>query len=148
MSRECGDCNLCCKLPMIKEENFYKKEYTWCKNCDVGGTGCTIYNDRPKTCKTFICGWLEGSVPLEWKPNKVGFIVTVEPHGPEHKVMTLYADTHKVHNIANHLKKIEYTQDGEEWSYVIRYNTNENDLAVFDRQRFGDVLMFCKRGEL
>ena len=39
-------------------------------------------------------------------------------------------------------------QDGHVWSYVIRYNKNDNDLAVLHKKRYGKKLVFCKRGEL
>ena len=75
--RECGDCNMCCKLYSIHEPKDFKKDYEWCKHCKVG-VGCKIYDSRPNQCKDFQCGWSLGLVPEEWKPNKVGFVVTVE----------------------------------------------------------------------
>ena len=61
--RECGTCNLCCKLPYI--ENF-KPQYKWCSNCEIG-VGCKIYETRPKKCKDFYCRteWGEMEGPLE-----------------------------------------------------------------------------------
>jgi len=51
--RECGDCNMCCKLPSVKN---LKKDYEWCKHCEIG-VGCKIYEERPKQCKDFYCLW-------------------------------------------------------------------------------------------
>ena len=34
--RECGDCNMCCKLYSIHEPKDFKKHYEWCKHCEVG----------------------------------------------------------------------------------------------------------------
>ena len=65
MVRKCGDCNLCCKLPNIHTPKNFKKDYTWCKHCEIG-VGCKIYSDRPKMCKDFMCGWLRGHVPEDW----------------------------------------------------------------------------------
>ena len=154
--RECGDCNMCCKVYSIDSGLFeedkthvFKKDYEWCKHCEKG-VGCKIYEKRPSACSDFKCGWLMGVVPEEWKPNKVGFVVTVEKEESlEHKVFTVYADSHKVHNIHKHLKNYTFKdQDGAEWHYVIRYDGDENNMAVFDKKRFGDELQFCKRGEL
>ena len=155
-NRKCGDCNMCCKVYGI-DSGFYeedkthvfKKDYEWCKHCEVG-VGCKIYESRPSACSDFVCGWLMGVVPKEWKPNKVGFIVNVEKKESfEHKVFTIHADSHKVHNLHKHLSKYNFTDtDGYEWHYVIRYNSNEQDMAVFDRNRFGNQVKFCKRGEL
>ncbi len=149
-NRKCGDCNLCCKIPhILKPKNFKTKMYSWCKHCEIG-VGCKIYNDRPKTCKDFICAWLKGIVPEEWKPNKVGFYITLEQKEQlRDKVFVIYAETHKVHNIHKHLKEHDFfDDDGSLWKYVIRYNENEDDLAVFDKAKFGNELKFCKRGEL
>ena len=49
-TRECGDCNLCCKLPYIKN---FKPQYKWCNHCDIG-VGCKIYEKRPELCKTLL----------------------------------------------------------------------------------------------
>ena len=64
MVRKCGDCNLCCKLPNIHTPKNFKKDYTWCKHCEIG-VGCKIYSDRPKMCKDFVCAWLLGLTPEE-----------------------------------------------------------------------------------
>ena len=46
------------------------------------------------------------------------------------------------------LNKFDYIdKDGDLWRYVIRYNSNENDLALFDKAKFGNKLKFCKRGD-
>ena len=52
--RECGDCNMCCKLYSIHEPKDFKKHYEWCKHCEIG-VGCKVYKDRPKTCKDYEC---------------------------------------------------------------------------------------------
>ena len=154
--RECGDCNMCCKVYSIDSGLFeedkthvFKKDYEWCKHCEVG-VGCKIYDSRPNQCKDFQCGWSLGLVPEEWKPNKVGFVVTVEKEESyDHKVFTVFADTHKVKNIHKHLSNYSFTDnDGFEWHYVIRYNSNEQDMGLFDRRRFGNEVKYCKRGEL
>ena len=50
-----------------------------CKNagdrCEhVREGGCTIYSDRPPTCRGYGCGWYRGSLGDEDRPDKVGFI--------------------------------------------------------------------------
>jgi hypothetical protein len=37
-------------------------------------TGCAIYGQHPKTCQTFYCGWQEGEIPLEARPDKCGLL--------------------------------------------------------------------------
>ena len=148
--RECGDCNMCCKLYSIHEPKDFKKDYEWCKHCDVG-VGCKIYNSRPNQCKDYQCLWSLGLVPEEWKPNKVGFVATIEKaESYISKVITVFADNYnRVANLPKYLGKFNFIDaHGYEWHYVIRYNSNEKDMAVYDRQRFGNEVKFCKRGEL
>ena len=144
-TRKCGDCNLCCKLP----HTDFKKEYEWCSNCEIG-VGCKIYETRPQVCKDFSCLWKKGLIEEELKPNKVGFYIVPEMAvSYRDKIFTIYAETHKVDNVLKKLKDIDHIdQDGHVWSYVIRYNKNDNDLAVLHKKRYGKKLVFCKRGEL
>ena len=148
MDRECGDCNLCCKLPNIDNSKF-KKDYTWCKHCEIG-VGCKIYEKRPKICKDFKCLWKAGMCDLELKPNKVGFYIIPENNQSlKDACFTIYAETHRVDNIPKILGKIDLVdQDGRVWRYVIRYNKNEDDLALYDKHRFGNKLIFGKRGDI
>ena len=70
--RECGSCNMCCKILVIDE---LKKDAgplcsNWCK-----GVGCQIYAKRPDVCRDFLCEWLsEREVPARLKPNVYGTI--------------------------------------------------------------------------
>ena len=148
-SRECGDCTLCCKLPLIEDKELQKKEYTWCKDCEIG-VGCKIYSKRPKVCKDFKCEWLLGHFPEHARPDKVGFYGTTENlHSLTEKVFTLYAVEHKIHQIEKNLSKFRIVDsDGDEWRYCIRYNGNDDDLGVYDRKRFGERVLFGKRGEI
>jgi hypothetical protein len=81
-TRECGSCSLCCKLLYIRELN--KPIDTWCQHCKPGKGGCTIYADRPATCRGFVCGWLSDELELgdEWFPARCKMIVT--PRVPGH----------------------------------------------------------------
>ena len=67
--RSCGSCSLCCKLLVIDELD--KPPDTWCPHCKPGRGGCSIYADRPPSCRLFRCGWLDskGSVGDEWIPR-------------------------------------------------------------------------------
>jgi hypothetical protein len=67
--RSCGSCSLCCKLLPINDEELKKPPSVWCKNCAPGKGGCTIYENRPLSCRRFVCLWLitEG-LEDHWKP--------------------------------------------------------------------------------
>jgi len=116
-TRECGDCNLCCKLPYTN----FKKDWEWCSNCDIG-VGCKIYETRPQVCKDFSCLWQKGLIEEELKPNKVGFYIVPEmKESLRDKIFTIYADTHKIDNVLKKLKDIDLIDaNGDVWTYVIR----------------------------
>ena len=67
VKRECGKCNLCCKLLRISE---IKKPPG--RSCDHAkcGKGWAIYDNRPQSCRDFNCLWLQGAWPEALKPNK------------------------------------------------------------------------------
>lgn len=73
--RECGDCNLCCKYTGINE--LKKHRGIMCKN--LIEHKCTIYQDRPKACSTFYCGWRLGMFAEDERPDKMGFLVAFKP---------------------------------------------------------------------
>jgi len=154
-TRKCGDCNLCCKLPsfdsgMFEKNNIhvFKKDYTWCKHCEIG-VGCKIYSQRPSACRDFSCLWKKGMIEEHLKPSKVGFFIVPErEESLRDKIFTIYAETHKVDNVLKKLKDIDLVDaDGNVWIYVIRYNNNEDDLALLDKRRYGKKLIFHKRGD-
>ena len=94
--RICGTCSLCCKLPHIAELN--KSIDTWCQHARPGNGGCSIYPDRPTSCRGFVCGWLSDELKVgeEWFPAhckmiisvpgysaaKEGFLIIVDPAYP------------------------------------------------------------------
>jgi len=74
--RKCGDCTLCCEGWITNVAHGYemwpgnKCQFVSC------GNGCTIYNDRPKSCEEFSCQWLIDKRVPEWmKPNTCGAIL-------------------------------------------------------------------------
>src|SRR6185437_4906562 len=47
----------------------------WCGNF-VRGQGCSIYSDRPPSCRAFACNWLvDVNMGPEWKPNECGMVI-------------------------------------------------------------------------
>ena len=140
--RECGDCNMCCKLPSVKN---LKKDYEWCKHCEIG-VGCKIYEERPKQCKDFYCLWKMNLLSESLKPNKVGFFVMMEnEHSATEKVLTVYCETHKINSIPKYLKNERITDNSNiPYRYCIRYNDNDNDLVLFNLNNSSE-LFFIKR---
>ena len=142
-NRECGNCNMCCKLPEIPSIN--KKSYNWCNNCDVGN-GCKIYKSRPQKCKEFVCLYVCGLTDL--KPNKCGFFIFPErEESVEHKILTIYCEEHRLKDLPKKLLsdlKMS-TLINNQWAFHIRYNNDDNDLAIFDPNAFGNDLKYVKR---
>ena len=92
--KSCGDCTLCCKLPEINDPEYHKKSFSHCKNCNLSKGNCNIYENRPMTCKTFECFYLQDKTDL--KPNDVGFFIFTEQHiileHGDQKIRTIYCE--------------------------------------------------------
>lgn len=77
--RTCGTCTLCCRLPDIDE--LSKPANEWCSHC-TDGIGCTIYPNRPQTCRDFLCLWMtDAKLGDEWEPTKSHMMVYAQ--GPQ-----------------------------------------------------------------
>jgi hypothetical protein len=83
MDRLCGTeerrCSLCCKVMGVVELN--KPAGVWCEHADPG-KGCRIYEDRPPTCRNFVCLWLrDPRFPEEARPDQSRVVLTCTPEG-------------------------------------------------------------------
>lgn len=68
-ARSCGECTLCCKLMGVPE--LKKPSARLCGSCDVG-KGCTVYEERPPSCRNFQCFWLmDENFPDEFRPDRI-----------------------------------------------------------------------------
>jgi hypothetical protein len=68
-----------CKIFGIPE--LAKPRHRWCSHCDIG-IGCKIYEQRPDSCREFICGYLvDARIPEHWKPSKSRMVLTSEDNG-------------------------------------------------------------------
>jgi hypothetical protein len=87
MSKECGDCGLCCKLMGVRGVN--KPPHRWCAHYSRSAGGCTIYADRPTECGDFICYWLRiESLGPEWRPDRAKFVMHLTDGGDTLEVET------------------------------------------------------------
>ena len=67
----CGDCTACCTVLSVPEIN--KDAGVKCdKLCNKG---CSIYKDRPDSCKHIKCAYLLSPWREEWRPDKSGLLV-------------------------------------------------------------------------
>lgn len=77
--RACGTCMMCCKVPHIEE--FNKPAGIWCKHA-APGRGCSIYAERPSSCRAFYCSWMvDASFGPEWKPDRAKFVTYLQANG-------------------------------------------------------------------
>jgi len=66
MDRSCGKCSLCCRLLGI--DALGKAAGEWCRHCVVG-RGCSIYPERPDSCREFECLYkTDPALPEAWNP--------------------------------------------------------------------------------
>ena len=73
--RLCGTCMLCCKVMTVDE--LKKPSGTMCSHAVIG-KGCSIRERRPRSCRTFFCGWrLDPNIDSMWKPEISGFLLTI-----------------------------------------------------------------------
>ena len=76
-SRACGTCTLCCKVFPVAE--LAKPAGRWCQHVRQG-QGCSIYVDRPQTCRDFYCQWrFSDDLGPEWKPEVARFVLSIYP---------------------------------------------------------------------
>lgn len=78
--RKCGACTTCCTVMRINDLEPPKPGFTDCphqrKRRDRRGRkpGCTIYPDRPRTCRDWNCYWLDGLFEKQDRPDKIGLL--------------------------------------------------------------------------
>ncbi|HJT42785.1 MAG TPA: hypothetical protein VJ750_04715 [Rhizomicrobium sp.] len=77
--RNCGTCTLCCKLLGVQE--IRKPAGMMCGQC-VEGSGCRIYDSRPRQCRLFNCYFLTNPrLREQWRPSKSRMVIVVSPDG-------------------------------------------------------------------
>ena len=77
-SRACGPCTACCTILGVTE--LHKPVNVECEH--ACSNGCSIYDDRPKTCRDWSCDWKNGLIPGEhFRPDKLGVIFDLRLEG-------------------------------------------------------------------
>ena len=148
--RNCANCNLCCKLPEINDLEYHKKSFTWCKSCNLEKGNCNIYENRPISCRTFECFYLQNKTDL--KPIDVGFFVFDEIHLKvkygDLKIRTIYCEQKKLKDLIKNIKKDKKLNDliKQGYAFHIRYDENDKHIKIYDPDRFGERLVFFHKG--
>jgi hypothetical protein len=73
MSKECGECTVCCTLLEAAYLNPPKPAGQPCPHC-VDRKGCSIYAERPYGCREFECLWKQTLQPPELRPDQCGVV--------------------------------------------------------------------------
>lgn len=74
--RDCGDCAMCCKLPIIPELD--KPYNVWCTHC-ASHSSCAIYDARPQRCRDFHCYFVASDLEEHWRPSKSRLMIATHP---------------------------------------------------------------------
>ena len=119
------------------------------KNCNLSKGNCNIYENRPITCKTFECFYLQDKTDL--KPSDVGFFIFTEEHiifeHGDRKIRTIYCEKNRLKDLIYNLnkdKKIkQLLNDG--FAFHIRYDQNDKHIKVYDPIKFGEKLVFMHK---
>ena len=79
MTRQCGDCQLCCKLLPVKP--LSKKGGERCRHQRFG-KGCTVYDKpgMPIDCKLWNCRWLVNDDTADLsRPDRSHYVIDIVP---------------------------------------------------------------------
>lgn len=92
--RACGACRACCEVFDI--EALGKPRNVLCAHADATGSdrGCTIYQQRPGTCRDFECAWKQGLADEGDRPDLIGvmfYLIPLTDGGPGLGVIELEA---------------------------------------------------------
>jgi hypothetical protein len=74
--KTCGGCTACCSVVPVRE--LGTKAWQRCPHVrtpPAAHVGCSIYADRPGSCRLWICGWLGADWPDKLRPDRCGVIV-------------------------------------------------------------------------
>lgn len=75
----CGPCTLCCKVMAVAE--LEKPMGAACVHCRPR-QGCSIYQTRPKACRTFECVWLmDPEMPHRFRPDQTKVVLDQDHDG-------------------------------------------------------------------
>lgn len=77
---QCGACTACCYTHGVDE--IGKPMFTRCEHLGfvkaLGREGCTIYDQRPASCRKMACSWLQGKLGkgTDVRPDNFGLVAS------------------------------------------------------------------------
>jgi hypothetical protein len=83
-NRTCGPCHVCCRVHAILDPALKKSPGVLCSHLKPGA-GCSIYRDRPETCRSYYCAWRQlPQFDESWRPDLSNVYVELKSDPPEH----------------------------------------------------------------
>lgn len=65
----------CCKTLAIEDEKLDKPKNQWCPHVDFKIKGCGIHEEKPASCRNFVCMWLVvPEMPDTLRPDRCGVV--------------------------------------------------------------------------
>ena len=90
-SRVCGDCSACCKTLSVNSAVLKKPAGKWCQHWEKN-TRCSIYADRPRPCRLFVCEWMKGVREECHRPDRTKVVLDFVKHsqGPPEGILQMW----------------------------------------------------------
>ena len=94
--RECGSCTVCCTWLI---GTAYGCEFGNGKSCKfLCEKGCSIHKVRPKVCENYFCAWAQELFDEELRPDKCGFLVSVEQNENQQYLKVIEISKNSINN--------------------------------------------------
>lgn len=75
--RPCGECTACCDGNLLS--NSHGNIFGNKKPCVfLVEKICSVYKDRPNTCKNYQCAWSQSLFDEDLRPDRCGVLISVE----------------------------------------------------------------------
>jgi hypothetical protein len=133
--RECGDCTVCCNMTSIDDTltdgtKLIKEGGENCGYLNKNCTGCSLYEMRPKTCRSFDCSWLQGYGSTDDRPNKNGLLVYEQDINNGHWIIFLETKENAILNSKSIVEDIMNKKNTA--GIVVEYGSEDfiGDLTV------------------
>jgi hypothetical protein len=129
--RECGACQLCCRL--LPTEEINKPANQRCPK-QKHGVGCSIYAERPMSCALWNCRWLvdqtTGELPRPDRAHYVidmmpDYVIATEPGSEPVNVPVIQVWVDPAYPDAHRAPSFRRWLDGQRMPAVIRYGSRE-----------------------
>lgn len=128
---QCGDCSMCCSAPAIEENVIDGKILTQpkeaCKACDKLFNGkCSVYNNRPDVCRSYLCAYAMGSTDVSPLESKVAWSFQTNEEG----MPILIGHTHSVEEVFSIEKNIQMIQEVCDTGEIFAVTVRDSRIAI------------------